>query len=667
MKASLFSLFNMGLLFPAAGHCRSVYPSFTALHSSPFDFAGAQMVNAVPAAPEAGLFTIDQPGKSGNSRMTLESAPQLSLFPFNSLLLSAAADLPRGSSMSLEVKVLTGDANRQPQELRWSKWYRLGTFSSRGDSSSGDKQTDDDAELQVDELVLKRPGNGYKYRVTLETDSRPMPALRLVAVTYTDKNAVYDDKAALGAKDRKAPPLLAANAVPGYSQMTQQQRYARDICSPAAMTMLLGSWGQPCAMMDVAQGVYDSGAGIYGNWAFNTAYAGSRGLDTFVTRFNTVGDAEYELAHGRPFAASVTYGPGELKNSPIKKTRGHLVVVKGLNEKGDFLVNDPAAPSDLNVPRVYSRSEFAAAWLKNKYGLVYRMLPKFPRHMRVALPASDLLAAPPSAGKPDRRETQLLLGETVRVDGIRAGWAQAYSLEQGYYQSPQPQGWKGYPGWLPMFSLVQDDDYGYDYCVRVASATALVGSGAAFTQQPFYMGTRLLGLGKTADGRVKALIPGGRAAYIEEKDLLYYKDIPTGQTLRDSLIGTARLLLDAPYQWGGRTVAGLDCSGFINIIYRVHGMDVPRNASDQYLAAKPLAGKKLRKGDLVFLADQAKKDKITHVMLYAGDGQLLEAVMDPGKTRQISFLERLGKEPGDIANGELINGNKVYFAAFIAD
>lgn len=657
----------MGLLLPAPGHCRSVYPSFTVLHSSPFDFAGAKLVNAVPAPPEAGLFTIDQPGKSTNSRMTLESAPQLSLFPFNSLLLSAAADLPKGSSISTEVKVLTGDPNAHPQNLRWSKWYRLGTFSTRGDSASGDKQSDDDAELQVDELLLKRPGNGYKYRITLETDSRPMPALRLVAVTYTDKNAAYDDKAALGPASRKFEPVLASNEVPGLSQMTQQQRYARDICSPAAVTMLLGSWGRQCSMIDVAQGVYDSGAGIYGNWTFNTAFAGALDLNAFVSRFNTVGDAEYELAHGRPFAASVTYGPGELKNSPIKKTRGHLVVVKGLDEKGNFLVNDPAAPSDTKVPRVYSRSEFAAAWLKNKYGLAYRMLPKFPKYMKVAIPAADLLAAPAAAGKPDRLETQLLLGETVRVDSIKDGWAKAGSLEQGYYLPARKPGWSGYPGWMSMFSLAQDDDYGYDYCVKTASAAALVGSDASFVQQPFYMGTRLLGLGKTADGRIKALIPGGRAAYISEKDLLHHQDAPSGDKLRDALIDTATMLLGAPYRWGGRTVAGLDCSGLINIIYRVHGMDVPRNASDQYLAAKSISGKKLRKGDLVFLADQEKKDKITHVMLYAGDGQLVEAAMEPGKTRRISCLERLGKEPGDIANGELINGNKIYFASFLAD
>jgi len=670
MKASLFSLLNTGLLFPAPGQCRSVYPSFTVLHASPFDFVSAQKTNAIPVPSGAGLFTIDQPGKPKTSKMTLESAPQLSLFPFNSLLISAGADLPPGSLLNLEVKILAGDA-ASGEELHWSKWYRLGTFNPCGDSYSGDPQSDADAELQVDELVLKRPGNGFKYRITLETDSRPMPVLRFVALTYTDKNAKYDEAAAtasMAAKNvTKNPPWLLARPLPQYSQMAQQQKYARDICSPTALAMLLGSWGRNTPVMDIVQGVYDGGAGIYGNWSFNAAYAASLGQDAFVSRFNTITDAEYELAHGRPFAASITYGPGELKNAPIKKTKGHLVAVKGINEKGDFLVNDPAAPSDNVVPRTYERKQFAAAWLKNKYGLVYRLLPKFPKYMKTALPCAEILEKLPAKDQAERKGTQLLLGETVRVDEVRDGWAKAYGLEQGYYLSHGEQGWKGYPGWIPLSQLVTDDDYGYDYCVKAASTTAAVSSGADFVRQPLYMGTRLLGLGKTSDGRIKTLLPGGRAAYVEEKDLLHYKNVPQKDALRQSLIDTALLLLDSPYEWGGRTAAGIDCSGFTNIVYRVHGIDLPRNADDQYLAAKSVKGKNLEKGDLIFLADQAKKDKITHVMLYDGEGQVIEAVMDAGKVRSIAFLERFGKNPSDISNGELINGSKVYFASIISN
>jgi len=670
MKASLFSLLNTGLLFPAQGQCRTVYPSFTVVHSSPFDFSGAQKTNAAPAPSNSGIFTIDQPGKNGNSRMTVESAPQLSLFPFNSLLISAAADLPQGSSLSLEVKILSGDASAG-EHLNWSKWYRLGTFSPCGESASADAQSDGEAELKVDELALKRPGNAFKYRVTLESSSRPLPVLRLVAVTYTDKNAKYDSAAATASlldKKFKNPPWLGPRAVPPLSQMTQQQKYARDICSPTALAMLLSSWGETAPVMETVQGVYDNGAGIYGNWSFNAAYAASRGLDAFVSRFNSATDAEYELAHGRPFSASVTYGPGELKSSPIKKTKGHLVVVKGIGEKGDFLVNDPASPSDSTVPHIYDREQFSAAWLKNKYGLVYRVLPKFPKYMKVSIPCASMLERLPAEGEKKSRGTQLLLGETVKVTELREGWAGSLAMEQGYYISRgDTQGWKGYPGWVALTQLTADDDYGYDYCVKTTSATAAVSQGADFVRQPFYMGTRLLSLGRTSDGRVKTLLPGGRPAYVEEKDLLASKDVPQGGKLRDAVLETALLFINTPYEWGGRTVAGIDCSGLVNIVFRVYGIDVPRNAEDQYLAAHPLKGKDLKKGDLVFLADQAKKDKVTHVMLYDGEGGLVEAAMEPGKARRISFVERLGKEPQDISNGELINGNKVYFASFIAD
>ncbi|MEW6040970.1 MAG: C39 family peptidase, partial [Elusimicrobiota bacterium] len=73
--------------------------------------------------------------------------------------------------------------------------------------------------------------------------------------------------------------------------------------------------------------------------------------------------------------ASITFGPKELKNSPLNNTKGHLVVIRGFDKKGRVIVNDPAAPDATSVERIYDRKEFARAWIKNKLGTSYVIMP----------------------------------------------------------------------------------------------------------------------------------------------------------------------------------------------------------------------------------------------------------------------------------------------------
>lgn len=79
-----------------------------------------------------------------------------------------------------------------------------------------------------------------------------------------------------------------------------------------------------------------------------------------------------------------------------------------------------------------------------------------------------------------------------------------------------------------------------------------------------------------------------------------------------ALLRTAGLFLNTSYLWGGRGIFGADCSGFVQIVYRMHGIDLPRNARQQILHGEPVASfADAYPGDLAFFA---KPDgKITHV------------------------------------------------------
>jgi cell wall-associated NlpC family hydrolase len=73
------------------------------------------------------------------------------------------------------------------------------------------------------------------------------------------------------------------------------------------------------------------------------------------------------------------------------------------------------------------------------------------------------------------------------------------------------------------------------------------------------------------------------------------------------------------------TPLGIDCSGFVSLVYRVHGKVLPRDADLQFGDPKAAVVERtdLLPGDLLFFGRTASK--ITHVGLYLGDGRFLNA------------------------------------------
>ena len=86
----------------------------------------------------------------------------------------------------------------------------------------------------------------------------------------------------------------------------------------------------------------------------------------------------------------------------------------------------------------------------------------------------------------------------------------------------------------------------------------------------------------------------------------------------------AKLFLAAPYQWGGRSILGIDCSGFTQLVYKIIGIKLPRDAKDQALqgiAVNSVA--ELQAGDLVFFDNE--KGNIIHVGIALAGGQIIHA------------------------------------------
>ena len=87
---------------------------------------------------------------------------------------------------------------------------------------------------------------------------------------------------------------------------------------------------------------------------------------------------------------------------------------------------------------------------------------------------------------------------------------------------------------------------------------------------------------------------------------------------------------------------GVDCSGLVNLVFRVHGVDVPRDAHEQWMRARPLPAGELKPGDLIFLARDGKI--MNHVMIFAGDESFIEAPETGERVRIMTFEKKFGME-----------------------
>jgi hypothetical protein len=227
-----------------------------------------------------------------------------------------------------------------PHDGRTSAWLPYVAFSNERRASLGGADTF----VRLDTDVVRASVD----LTTLGVRSQgPLDALFVSTPDYGAPSSIV----ALPALELDVPPC---------SQYEPSHPLERGWCAPASLAMLLAYRAHPIDLPIVARDVFDARYGGTGNWALNVAFAGSFGFRAAVVHLRELAHAHAFLADDIPLALSIAWRARDLPGAPLPASDGHLVVLRGIAENGDALVNDPAVPG---VRVVYPRAAFERAWL----------------------------------------------------------------------------------------------------------------------------------------------------------------------------------------------------------------------------------------------------------------------------------------------------------------
>jgi cell wall-associated NlpC family hydrolase len=296
--------------------------------------------------------------------------------------------------------------------------------------------------------------------------------------------------------------------------------------------------------------------------------------------------------------------------------------------------------------------------------------------MIVAVPIVDVRTAPhteATAGvHDDLQETQALYGEYVRVVNTEDGWARIESVEQPEFTHQQK--WQGYPGWVPQQALVPWQQVWQPRIVVTRKWARpwldIYQTAPASVELP--MGAQLQAI-DMAEVLWRIELVDGSTAYLPReaaRSLEELRQLPEAQKRR-LILAAAEQFIGDPYLWGGRSphapqrsaaATGVDCSGLVNLAFRAAGISIPRDAHEQSLRAAPV--KALQPGDLLFLSERGNPKRIVHVMLYAGDGEVLEAPGTGAHVRRLAIVQRLGQSLDGVPPGSVVDGQTVTYGTY---
>ncbi len=198
---------------------------------------------------------------------------------------------------------------------------------------------------------------------------------------------------------------------------------------------------------------------------------------------------------------------------------------------------------------------------------------------------------------------QLLFGETFTIIENYKSWLRIINIHDSY------------EGWLDskLIGIIPDDLVSKHVDSKTANTLFLAK--------------------KTGSNYPIRLCPGS-SIYSLENDQFYVGSnsyqcienpiIESNENINEEIVRIAKQFVNSPYQWGGRSPYGVDCSGLTQVVYKIIGINIPRDAGQQVKIGETVDFiNMVQPGDLAFFDNE--EEIITHVGIIIDNGKILHS------------------------------------------
>lgn len=252
--------------------------------------------------------------------------------------------------------------------------------------------------------------------------------------------------------------------------------------------------------------------------------------------------------------------------------------------------------------------------------------------------------------------TQLLLGMPLQIVQHQEWWQ--VKTPEGYAAWIEPRSFvrmnkEKFNQWITAKKIIFTDDYGFAYETpdeRKQRVSDLV------------FGNLLKWEGENKKFFYISYPDGRKGFVLKSQASLFEKWKSSRQLTEKNIVQSAFTLKGIPYNWGGTSVKGMDCSGYTKTVFLKNGIILMRDASQQARTGIPVdigdGYGQLRPGDLMFFGKKAAGDtveKIRHVAIYLGNKEFIHA---SGYIR-ISSLDPAQPNYDEVNTREFIKASRI--------
>jgi cell wall-associated NlpC family hydrolase len=240
------------------------------------------------------------------------------------------------------------------------------------------------------------------------------------------------------------------------------------------------------------------------------------------------------------------------------------------------------------------------------------------------------------------RITQCLFNQLVTVIEEKDSWVKVKTVD-------------GSIGWLRSKFIdrdctsVKQELYSERIVITGKKKTVYTNYGGGATLKDVSMGTEFFVKSKKKN-YYEVVIPGNLTGWVESKNtILIGAASPIPKTSADDFATTVEKFKETQYLLGGTGAwQGVDGSGVVYISAKINGVDLPRNASEQFdfIIDRPEDLENLRKGDLLFFSPNEELEDISDVGVYIGDDCFIYANKSKGRididsTKSDYYIKRI--------------------------